>query len=71
MITDGSTGMRLDRAPASMTADERASELMTILAQGMVRLLTSGRESCQPALTATAVQSDECAPRPIGVNAPR
>ena len=48
----GSTGMRLDRAPASMTADERASELMTILAQGMVRLLTSGRESGRPALTA-------------------
>jgi hypothetical protein len=63
--------MRLDCAPASMTADERASELITILAQGTVRLLTSGKQSGQRALTAAAVQSDECAPRTIGVNTPR
>jgi len=30
--------------------------------------LISGRQNGQQALTATACQSDECAPRPVGVN---
>ena len=71
MISDVSIGMRLDRSPASMTAEERASELISILAHGAVRLLTSGSNSGQPALTAAAVQSDECAARPAGVNETR
>jgi hypothetical protein len=63
--------MRVDRDPNAMAPEERREELRDILAHGIVRLVTSGTQSCQPALTATAVQSDECAPRTIGVNTPR
>ena len=67
--------MRLDRDPGEMSTEERRLELREILACGVVRAMlisgTRGADFCQPALTATAVQSDECAPRTIGVNTPR
>ena len=64
--------MRLDMDPKEMTPDERVMELQEILARGVVRALlisgTRGSHSGQQALTGAALQSDECAPRPVGVN---
>ena len=59
--------MRLDIDPNDMTPDERVMELQEILARGVVRALlisgTRGPHSGQQALTGSANQSDECAPR--------
>lgn len=64
--------MRLDRDPGEMTADERRLELREILSRGVVRAVlisgTRGADSDDQALTGSAMQSDECAPRRIGVN---
>jgi len=58
--------MRLDRDPGEMTAEERRLELREILAGGVVRAMlisgTRGVDFGQPALTVSAVTSDECAP---------
>ncbi|MFZ4398011.1 MAG: hypothetical protein ACOYOU_20555 [Kiritimatiellia bacterium] len=63
--------MRLDRDPNAMAPEERLEELRDILAHGIVRLVTSGWESRHQVLTGRPQPSDECQPRPIGVNAPR
>ena len=64
--------MRLDRDPNEMTSDERLMEIREIFARGVVRaLLIYGRRcthSALQALTATRLQSHECAPRLVGVN---
>lgn len=64
--------MRLDRDPNEMTPEERLLEFREIVARGVVRTLlssgTRGADSCRQALTGSAIQSDECAPRPVGVN---
>jgi len=64
--------MRLDMDPNAMTPDERARELQEIFARGIVRALlisgTRGPHSGEQALTGSALQSDECAPRHVGVN---
>lgn len=61
------TMMRLDRAPVSMTADERSAEITSILARGVLRyVLTASKESGQKALTGVRPQSDECATRTAG-----
>lgn len=55
--------MRLDRNPNDMAPEERVHELREIFAHGIVRtVLISGMMPGQPALTASAQQSDECAP---------
>ena len=64
--------MRLDRDPNEMTSDERLMELREIFARGVVRALLiygrRGTHSGPQALTATRLQSHECAPPPAEVN---
>ena len=62
--------MRLDRDPASMTAEERRHEVQEILGRGVLRAVLISRgerpNSCPEALTEVRPQSDECATRTAG-----